>query len=36
MVQIHDIRQTRVYQEAKEEGKEEGIEIGIAIAKLVA
>jgi predicted transposase/invertase (TIGR01784 family) len=26
MLQVHDIRQTRVYQEAKEEGRKEGIE----------
>jgi predicted transposase/invertase (TIGR01784 family) len=42
MLQIHDIRQTRVYQEAKEEGLKEGIEKGIekgiafAIVKLAA
>src|SRR5207249_10543772 len=44
MLQVHDIRQTRVYQEAKEEGRKEGIEVGIekgiekgvAIAKLAA
>jgi predicted transposase/invertase (TIGR01784 family) len=29
MLQVHDIRQTRVYQEAKEEGRKEGIEQGI-------
>ena len=29
MLQVHDIRQTRVYQEAKEEGRKEGIEEGI-------
>ena len=44
MLQVHDIRETRVYQEAKEEGlkagkeeglkegKEEGLKEGIAIA----
>jgi predicted transposase YdaD len=26
MLQVHDIRETRVYQEAKEEGFQEGIE----------
>lgn len=42
MLQIHDIRQSRVYQEAREEGEKIGIEKGIekgvalAIAKLVA
>jgi predicted transposase/invertase (TIGR01784 family) len=29
MLQVHDIRETRVYQEAKEEGLQEGIEKGI-------
>ena len=29
MLQVHDIRQTRIYQEAKEEGLKEGIEQGI-------
>jgi predicted transposase/invertase (TIGR01784 family) len=29
MLQVHDIRETRVYQEAKEEGLNEGIEKGI-------
>jgi predicted transposase/invertase (TIGR01784 family) len=29
MLQVHDIRETRVYQEAKEEGLKEGIEQGI-------
>jgi predicted transposase/invertase (TIGR01784 family) len=29
MLQVHDIRQSRVYQEAKEEGRKEGIELGI-------
>jgi predicted transposase/invertase (TIGR01784 family) len=29
MLQVHDIRQTRVYQEAKEEGRKEGLEQGI-------
>jgi predicted transposase/invertase (TIGR01784 family) len=32
MLQIHDIRESRVYQEAKEEGVKEGIDKGIAIA----
>jgi predicted transposase YdaD len=40
MLQLHDIRESRVYQEAKEEGLKEGIEKGIekgiAIAKLAA
>jgi predicted transposase YdaD len=36
MLQIHDIRESRVYQEAKAEGRKEGIEEGIAIAKLAA
>jgi predicted transposase/invertase (TIGR01784 family) len=44
MLQIHDIRQSRIYQEAKEEGikegkehgLEKGIERGIAIAKMAA
>src|SRR5207302_3821544 len=29
MLQVHDIRETRVYQEAKEEGLKEGVEKGI-------
>jgi predicted transposase YdaD len=29
MLQVHDIRETRVYREAKEEGREEGIKEGI-------
>src|SRR5262249_38388329 len=29
MLQVHDIRQTRIYQEAKEEGRREGIELGL-------
>jgi predicted transposase/invertase (TIGR01784 family) len=29
MLQVHDIRQTRVYQEAKEEGRKEGLEQGM-------
>jgi len=29
MLQVHDIRETRIYQEAKEEGRKEGIEEGI-------
>jgi predicted transposase/invertase (TIGR01784 family) len=44
MLQIHDIRESRAYQEAKEEGVKEGMEKGIekgiekavAIAKLAA
>lgn len=36
MLQIHDIRESRAYQEAKEEGLKEGIEKGIAIARLAA
>lgn len=44
MLQIHDIRETRVYQEAvqegiekgKSEGLKEGIETGVAIARLAA
>jgi len=40
MLQINDIRESRVYQEAKgeglKEGIEKGIEIGIAIARLAA
>jgi predicted transposase/invertase (TIGR01784 family) len=46
MLQIHDIRESRVYQEAKDEGREEGKEeglkegiekgIAISIAKLGA
>jgi predicted transposase YdaD len=28
MLQVHDIRETRVYQEAKQEGMEEGMEKG--------
>jgi predicted transposase YdaD len=34
MLQVHDIRETRVYQEAKEEGRQEGI--AHAISKLAA
>jgi predicted transposase YdaD len=30
MLQVHDIRESRVYQEAKEEGLKEGVEKGIA------
>jgi predicted transposase YdaD len=30
MLQVHDIRETRVYQEAKEEGFKEGMEKGMA------
>lgn len=29
MLQVHDIRETRVYQEAREEGREEGLHEGI-------
>jgi predicted transposase/invertase (TIGR01784 family) len=38
MLQVHDIRETRVFQQGKEEGLKEGIEKGIAksIAKLAA
>ena len=42
MLQVHDIRESRVYQEAKEEGMKEGIEKGIekgiamAITKMAA
>lgn len=42
MLQLHDIRESRVYQEAREEGVKEGIEKGIererqrAILKLAA
>ena len=38
MLQVHDIRETRVYQEAKEEGLKEGIEKERlrAIAKMAA
>jgi predicted transposase YdaD len=32
MQQIHDIRESRVYQEALEEGREEGREEGMALA----
>lgn len=39
MLQDHDIRQTRVYQEAKEqgiqEGKEKGVKEGIALADAI-
>jgi predicted transposase YdaD len=31
MLEWPDIRQTRVYQEAKEEGRKEGIELGLKI-----
>ncbi len=34
MLQVHDIRETRVYQEAKEEGMKEGI--ALAIVKMAA
>ena len=36
MLQIQDIRQSRVYKEAKEEGLKEGIAIANAIAKMAA
>jgi predicted transposase/invertase (TIGR01784 family) len=36
MLQIHDIRESRVYQEAKAEGRKEGIEEGIDIANAIA
>ena len=36
MLQVHDIRQSRVYQEAREEGILEGIAIANEIAKLAA
>ena len=36
MLHVHDIRETRVYQEAIEEGKQEGIEQAIEITKLAA
>ena len=38
MLQVHDIRETRVYQEALEEGKKKGEKKGIAraIVKLAA
>jgi predicted transposase YdaD len=36
MLKVHDIRETRVYQEAMEEGEELGIEKAIAITKLAA
>jgi predicted transposase/invertase (TIGR01784 family) len=38
MLQIHDLRESRVYQEAKEEGKQEGLQEGIhlAIANFIA
>ena len=42
MLQVHDIRETRVYQEAKEEGLKEGMEKGMekerlrAISKMAA
>ena len=32
MLQVHDIRESRVYQEALEEGKQEGVREGLAIA----
>jgi predicted transposase YdaD len=36
MLKVHDIRETRVYQEGVEEGEGIGIEKAIAIAKLAA
>jgi predicted transposase/invertase (TIGR01784 family) len=36
MLQIHDIRESRAYQETMEEGLKKGMEKGIAIAKLAA
>jgi predicted transposase/invertase (TIGR01784 family) len=36
MLQIHDIRESRAYQEAMEEGLKKGIEKGVAIARLAA
>ncbi len=42
MLQVHDIRETRVYQEAREEGLKEGMEKGMekerlrAISKMTA
>jgi predicted transposase YdaD len=36
MLQIHDIRESRVYQEAKAEGRKEGIEEGLDIANAIA
>ena len=40
MLQIHDIRESRAYQEAREDGLrdglKEGIEKGVAIARLAA
>jgi predicted transposase/invertase (TIGR01784 family) len=36
MLQIHDIRESRVYQEGRKEGIEEGIDIANAILKLAA
>ncbi|HYV36650.1 MAG TPA: hypothetical protein VE988_13155 [Gemmataceae bacterium] len=38
MLKVHDIRETRVYQEAKEEGLKEGIKEGTvnAIVKMAA
>jgi predicted transposase YdaD len=34
MLQVHDIRESRVYQEARQEGKEEGL--ALAIARMAA
>jgi predicted transposase YdaD len=36
MLQVFDIRGSRIYQEAKEEGLKEGMEKGVAIARLAA
>ncbi|HEV3448040.1 MAG TPA: DUF2887 domain-containing protein, partial [Gemmataceae bacterium] len=36
MLQVHDIRETRVYQEAKEEGLKEGMEKGMEEERLRA
>ncbi len=36
MLQIHDIRESRVYQEAMEEGEKKGMAKGVAIARLAA
>ncbi len=35
MFKLHDIRKTRVWQEAHDEGKEEGIEEGIEKGKVL-
>lgn len=36
MLQIQDIRESRVYQEAMEEGEKKGMAKGVAIARLAA